>query len=699
MAPWSRAFSVSSLPALIVLLLAALVLGALAGRPTVRLDPMDGWGHENFYPPELDAAGRYRWSRPRAVIHFRGIDRSEGVRLELELRGWRPPGMPPPNLLLETDGREIWRRATTGDWQTVTLGMGPEDGDHLDLLLDVDPFQPSAVVTGSEDRRVLGVQLQSVRLEIPTGRAGWLTLAVGTAVATWFLLGLAGVVTGVRFFWSFAALLGSVWIAVAIERPYVLDAMPLGSIPALRVAVIALLLGPILLSPRVGSGRVLPRWIVPVTLAGSIFAVYAPALRSGFFWDDFDFARPITLGEWLFTFYGTWNWTGVGNDYYRPLVVTLFQIDYLLYGLRPATFHLTNILLHTLNACLVWRILATWVRPRWALAGAAFFALHPMAATGLAWISERTDVLCTTFFLLAMLAVARYDRPRSKAGLAGTGLGYAGALASKEVAITFPAVALGYAACRNRLNRRTLKMMLLLAAMSVVYATGWIILFHEKLAAVNITTVAAEGSASQFWRSLLRLLALAFVPSYYPSYDFEFLVGESLVYLYAGSALFALTGALLIARGHRRERALFVFATIWLVVTVLPLFNIRYPDYIRLGYLPAVACGLGAASVLSFVSRKAGPIGSLLATLLLLISLGRMAPTDLLIVHDWADFGRIAAMINRDKAASPAWLERIGPEGRALFESQRQEAQWNEEHVDELLGGRPPQNLMPSPDR
>ena len=633
------------------------------------------------------------------MIHFRGIDRSEGVRLELDLRGWRPPGMLPPNLILETDAREIWRRATTGDWQTVTLGMGPEDGDHLDLLLDVDPFQPSAVVAGSEDRRVLGVQLQGVRLEVPTGRVRWLGLAVGTALATWFLLGLARVVTGIRFFWSLAASLGSVWIALAIERPFVLDAMPPWSVPALRVAVITLLLGPVLINPRVGSVRALPRWIVPATLAGSIFAVFAPALRSGFFWDDFDFARPITSGEWLFTFYGTWNWTGVGNDYYRPLVVTLFQIDYLLYGLRPAAFHLTNILLHTLNACLVWRILATWVRRQWALAGAAFFALHPMAATGLAWISERTDVLCTMFFLLAMLAVARYLRPHSKTRLASTALGYAGALACKEIAITFPAVALGYAACRNRLNRRTLRMMLLLLAMSVVYATGWVILFHEKLAAVNITTVAAEGSAGQFWRSLLRLLALAFVPSYYPSYDFEFLVGESPTYLYLGSAFFVLTGALLITRGHRRERALFVFATIWLLVTVVPLFNIRYPDYIRLGYLPAVACGLGAAAVLSFVSRKAGLLGNLLATLLLLISLGRMAPTDLLIVHDWAHFGRIAAMINRDKASSPAWLERIGPEGRGIFESQRRKAQWDEEHVDELLGSRPPQNLMPSPGR
>jgi hypothetical protein len=115
--------------------------------------------------------------------------------------------------------------------------------------------------------------------------------------------------------------------------------------------------------------------------------------------------------------------------------------------------------------------------------------------------------------------------------------------------------------------------------------------------------------------------------------------------------------------------------------------------------LPAVACGLGAAAVLSFASRKAGAAGSLLATLLLIVSLGRMAPSDLLIVHDWAHFGRIAAMINRAKASTPVWLERIGPERRAIFESQRERVHWDEEHVYELLGGRPPQSLMPSPER
>ena len=260
------------------------------------------------------------------------------------------------------------------------------------------------------------------------------------------------------------------------------------------------------------------------------------------------------------------------------------------------------------------------VQRKWALAGALFFALHPMAATGLAWISQRTDVLATSFFLLALLAVSRHMRPGSDSGLIPIGLSYVAALASKEVAITFPAVAAAYASSRRRLNHMSVRMLVCLGALSAVYTVGWVVLFHEKLGAVNITTVASEGSFSQFWRSFLRLLTFAFIPSYYPSYDFEFLAGESQTYLYLGSLFFVTVGLTLVVWGKKREKSLFLFATAWLVLTVIPLFNIRYPDYIRLGYLPAVAGGLAAAATLVFVSRQWRPVGASVGVALLMIS-------------------------------------------------------------------------------
>ena len=677
---------VTSLLPAFVLLVAAVAIGTMAGTSSVTLHPNDLWGHESFYPSETDGRVGFRWSRPRAVVHFRDIDRSRGVRIELDVRGWRPPNIPPPRLIIEIDQREIWNRDMEGDWETVKIGTGPEAGDHLDLLLDSDSFQPSAHLEASDDRRVLGLQLREVRLEVPTRRSLWITLSVAAAGVSWLILGLARVTTPVRFCWSLAAVTATQWIGLHAARPYVFDALPAWSIPFLRIFVLGLTIAPPLLAPRLTArGCTLPRWAIALTLAGSIFTVYATALQSGFFWDDFDFARPITLSEWLFTFRGTWNWTGIGNDYYRPLIVTLFQIDYHLYGLRPAGFHLTNILLHILNSTLVAWFLARWVRKRWALAGAVFFALHPMAATGLAWISERTDVLATTFFLLALLAMSRYLRPGESSGLAPVGAAYAGALASKEVAITFPAVALAYAACRQRFNRKCIRMIMFLAGMSAIYAIGWVVLFHEKLGAVNITTVASESSFIQFWHSLLRLLTFAFIPTYYPSYDFEFLGGESLTYLYVGSAFFVALGLALFVRGRAREKWLFVLASVWLVATVIPLFNIRYPDYMRLGYLPAVASGLAAAAVFAFASRYWNRAGKWLAVLLLLISVARMAPADQRIIEDWAHWGRIAQMINRDRATDQKWLERIGPERRAIFWAQLERQRVEKEHVEQII--------------
>ena len=125
-----------------VLLAAAVAIGTMAGTPSVKLHSTDAWRHEGFYSPETDGTVRFRWSRPRAVVHFRGIDRSRGVRVEFEVRGWRPPNIPPPRLVIETDEREIWSREMAGNWQTVKIGTGPEEGGHLDLFSKAIPFSP-----------------------------------------------------------------------------------------------------------------------------------------------------------------------------------------------------------------------------------------------------------------------------------------------------------------------------------------------------------------------------------------------------------------------------------------------------------------------------------------------------------------------------------------------------------------------------
>jgi tetratricopeptide (TPR) repeat protein len=70
---------------------------------------------------------------------------------------------------------------------------------------------------------------------------------------------------------------------------------------------------------------------------------------------------------------------------------------------------LANVLLHALNAGLVFVLLRQMTGARWrSLAVAALFAVHPLRVESVAWVSERKDVLSGFFGLLALIAYARY---------------------------------------------------------------------------------------------------------------------------------------------------------------------------------------------------------------------------------------------------------------------------------------------------
>jgi tetratricopeptide (TPR) repeat protein len=172
---------------------------------------------------------------------------------------------------------------------------------------------------------------------------------------------------------------------------------------------------------------------------------YTPALRGGFIWDDDDY---VTDNPTLINLDGLgriWLEFGATPQYY-PLVHTTFWIEYHLWQLHPFGYHLTNVLLHAVNALLLWAILRRLAVPGAWLA-AAIFAAHPVHVESVAWITERKNVLSGAFYLSSMLLYLRFagigsDRPSGRRRwvyFVSALLLFACALLSKSVTCTLPA--------------------------------------------------------------------------------------------------------------------------------------------------------------------------------------------------------------------------------------------------------------------
>jgi len=97
-----------------------------------------------------------------------------------------------------------------------------------------------------------------------------------------------------------------------------------------------------------------------------------------------------------------------------PVTWLTYALDYSVWGLNPAGYHLTNVLLHALNAGLAFALFdrlmekngaaGTAARRAAAAFGALFFAAHPLRVESVAWASERSDVLSASFALATALA-------------------------------------------------------------------------------------------------------------------------------------------------------------------------------------------------------------------------------------------------------------------------------------------------------
>src|SRR5277367_2295484 len=185
--------------------------------------------------------------------------------------------------------------------------------------------------------------------------------------------------------------------------------------------------------------------ILCLLLAVATIALYYPVSKHAFLsYDDHDYVTAnshvrdgltwSTL-QWAFSAPTAANW--------HPLTWISHALDCQLFGLNPAGHHLHSALLHTVDALLLFLLLA-WITKRRgpSLLVAALFAVHPINVESVAWIAECKNVLSTLFFFLAIGAYIRYSqKPDWRRYLLVATL-FAAGLMAKPMILTLPFVLL-----------------------------------------------------------------------------------------------------------------------------------------------------------------------------------------------------------------------------------------------------------------
>jgi protein O-mannosyl-transferase len=114
------------------------------------------------------------------------------------------------------------------------------------------------------------------------------------------------------------------------------------------------------------------------------------------------------------------NWENLGwalrstdASNWHPVTWLSHMADCQLHGLKPWGHHLTSVVLHAANTVLLFLILRRMTRTVWrSVWVAALFGLHPLRVESVVWVAERKDVLSGLFFLLTVLAYAKYAESR-----------------------------------------------------------------------------------------------------------------------------------------------------------------------------------------------------------------------------------------------------------------------------------------------
>jgi hypothetical protein len=307
------------------------------------------------------------------------------------------------------------------------------------------------------------------------------------------------------------------------------------------------------------------------------------------------------------------------------MLMLSYWVNYRIGGLEPYSYHFLSVLLHFASSILVFtifRLILDFAGEHGArrdlLAGfaAALFLFHPLGTEAVTYITGRSDVLCTFFFLGAFALFLWKSRGRISWGAAaGIVVLFGAACLSKENAAVFPALVLLTDAYWNRerligVVRRHLPLYAMLAASGVLgLAFVWRVLRSAPTAGFGMTDVRWWDYLFTQWRVVWLYVQLFFAPIG-QSIDHDIALSHGILDRGSLVGLAAIIGAIVIAWRWRAKFPLACYGLLVFLILLAPTSSfipIRDVSAERRVYLPMVGLVMIAVDLLrAFIrDRKA----------------------------------------------------------------------------------------------
>ena len=336
---------------------------------------------------------------------------------------------------------------------------------------------------------------------------------------------------------------------------------------------------------------------------------YWPSLGGGFLWDDNALIADDPLVQSFGGLRGIWFST-IPYDYF-PLTYTSFWLEWPLWGADPLGYRAVNVLLHILNAFLLWRVLIG-LRVPGAWLAALLFAVHPVNVASVAWIAERKNTLSMVFYLASLLCWFDSEEGRNRRRWYAGALGFfVMAALSKSSVVMLPCILLLFAWWRRgRIGWADLWRTTPFFGVSLVTGllTVWFQL-HRSMAQADLQRTAAPVwqrvliAGRSMWFYLGKAVAPVRLSMIYPRWE-----------TLAWTPLVAVSGLLFVAWwGRTRWGRGPLTALGYFVLTVLPvsgLVPMTFAIYSFVSdhfvYVPMLGLLAGMAALLAVWSERGG---------------------------------------------------------------------------------------------